>query len=72
MVVEITRVFGTTLKDNAVGKAIYQDFLPKALAAGTFVPSPRPEIVGEGLGSVQAGVDQIMKGVSAKKLVVKL
>jgi NADPH:quinone reductase-like Zn-dependent oxidoreductase len=65
-------LFGTTLKDNHVGKAIYQDFLPKALASGAFVPAPEPFVVGHGLESVQAAVDLLKKGVSARKIVVTL
>ncbi|KAJ9631097.1 hypothetical protein H2203_001628 [Taxawa tesnikishii (nom. ined.)] len=70
--VSVKNVFGTTLKDNAVGPAVYVDFLPKALQAGTFVPAPRPEVVGKGLEGVQTAVDRLMKGVSATKLVVTL
>ncbi|KAH0019744.1 oxidoreductase, partial [Aureobasidium melanogenum] len=70
--ISIERIFGTTLKDNAVGRAIYVDYLPKALASGAFVPAPGPQIVGKGLEHVQQAVDQVMKGVSATKLVVTL
>lgn len=70
--VKLMGIFGTTLKDNAVGSAIYQDYLPKALAGGTFVPSPSPMVVGHGLESVQKGIDTIEKGVSAQKVVVTL
>ena len=71
--VKMNNVFGTTIKDNAVGKAVYNDFLPKALKAGTFVPSPEPLIAGKGLESVQAGLDLYQKGgISAKKVVVSL
>jgi NADPH:quinone reductase-like Zn-dependent oxidoreductase len=70
--VVIARIFGTTLADNAVGKAIYEDFLPGALSNGTFVPSPAPEVTGHGLDAIQDAVNLIMKGVSAKKLVVTL
>ncbi|KAL9110685.1 MAG: hypothetical protein Q9227_004862 [Pyrenula ochraceoflavens] len=70
--VKVNGIFGTTLKDNQVGKAIYVDYLPKALKAGTFVPSPGPMIAGKGLESVQGAVDTIMKGVSATKVVVSL
>ncbi|OTB20770.1 hypothetical protein K445DRAFT_7537 [Daldinia sp. EC12] len=65
-------VFGTTLSGNFVGKAIYNDFLPAALKAGTFVPAPEPSIVGQGLEKIQEAVDLIKKGVSATKLVVTL
>lgn len=70
--VTVKSVFGTTLKDNHVGKAIYVDFLPNALAAGTFVPAPNPMVAGKGLGSVQEAVDLQAKGVSAQKVVVTL
>ncbi|KAH0147945.1 hypothetical protein KCU67_g11655, partial [Aureobasidium melanogenum] len=70
--ISIKRIFGTSLKDNAVGRAIYVDYLPKALASGAFIPAPGPQIVGNGLEHVQQAVDQVMKGVSATKLVVTL
>ncbi|KAL2867805.1 zinc-binding alcohol dehydrogenase family protein [Aspergillus lucknowensis] len=70
--VAVKMIFGTTLKDNAVGKAVYEDFLPKALKAKTFVPAPEPWVVGKGLESVQKAVDLMDKGVSAKKIVVSL
>jgi hypothetical protein len=70
--VKIKHIFGTSIKDNEVGKAIYEDFLPKALKAGTFVPAPEPLIAGKGLESVQGAVDLVNKGVSARKIVVAL
>lgn len=65
-------VFGTSLMKNEVGPAIYVDFLPKALAAGTFLAKPDPEVVGHGLGDIQKGLDLLKKGVSAKKIVISL
>ncbi|MCJ1475381.1 hypothetical protein MMC13_004043 [Lambiella insularis] len=65
-------IWGSTLIHNEVGKAIYEDFLPKALAAGTFVAAPEPEVVGTALDYIQAACDRLKKGVSAKKLVVLL
>ncbi|BDD60283.1 hypothetical protein MAP00_005421 [Monascus purpureus] len=70
--VTVKSVFATTLKDNHVGKAIYVDFLPNALAAGTFVPAPNPMVAGKGLENVQEAVDLQAKGVSARKVVVVL
>ncbi|XDG01028.1 hypothetical protein ABKA04_000643 [Annulohypoxylon sp. FPYF3050] len=70
--VQMYSIFGTTLKDNFVGKAIYNDFLPAALAAGTYVPAPEPIIVGKGVEKIQEAVDLVKKGVSAAKLVVTL
>ncbi|KAK3329981.1 zinc-binding oxidoreductase CipB [Apodospora peruviana] len=71
--VTIKQMFSTTIKDNAVGKAIYEDFLPAALQVGAFVPAPEPLVVGQGLDSVQVAVDRYRKGgLSAQKLVVLL
>jgi NADPH:quinone reductase-like Zn-dependent oxidoreductase len=70
--VTVKSILGTTLKDNEVGKAIYEDFLPKALEKGSFVPAPEPLFAGKGLESIQGAVDLIAKGVSAKKIVVLL
>jgi len=65
-------IFGSTLINNEVGKIIYQDFLPKALAEGTFIAAPDPLIVGQGLEYIQAACDLHKKGMSAKKAVVSL
>ncbi len=65
-------IFGSSLVDNGVGKAIYVDFLPKALAEGAYVAAPDPHVVGKGLEYVQAALDLQKKGVSAKKVVVSL
>ncbi|TVY29959.1 Zinc-binding alcohol dehydrogenase domain-containing protein [Lachnellula hyalina] len=60
------------IKDNGVGKAVYEDFLPRALAGGNYVAAPEPYIVGKGLENVQAGIETQKKGVSAKKVVITL
>ncbi|KAL8956112.1 MAG: hypothetical protein Q9183_006411, partial [Haloplaca sp. 2 TL-2023] len=65
-------VFSSDVKDNSIGKAIFEDYLPEALAKGKFVAAPDPHVVGKGLEHVQAGIDMIGKGVSAKKLVITL
>jgi NADPH:quinone reductase-like Zn-dependent oxidoreductase len=70
--VEAKFIWGTSLKDDEVGKAIYEDFLPKALAQGQFVASPEPLVVGKGLDFVQEALKVQMAGVSAKKVVVSL
>ena len=70
--VTIKHIFAITIKDNEVGKAVYEDFLPKALKAGTYVPAPEPLIAGKGLESVQGAVELVQKGVSAAKIVVSL
>ncbi|KAI9689093.1 MAG: hypothetical protein M1822_000830 [Bathelium mastoideum] len=63
---------GSDLVANEVGKGIYEEFLPRALADGAFVPAPEARVVGEGLERLQEGMDTVRKGVSAQKLVVTL
>ena len=65
-------VFATTLVENGVGKAVYEDYLPTALAEGSFRAAPEAEVVGTGLGSVQTGYERQAKGMVAKKVVVAL
>jgi hypothetical protein len=65
-------VWGSYLKKTDLGNAIFGEFLPKALAEKKYLAVPEPEIVGHGLEDVQAAMDLQRKGVSAKKLVVKL
>ena len=65
-------IFGGSLIDNGVGEAVYVDFLPRALAEGTYIAAPDPHVVGKGLEYVQAGFDLQKKGMSAKKVVVSL
>lgn len=65
-------IFGSTLLYNEIGKAIYVDFLPRALAEGAYIAAPDPYVIGKGLEKIQAGLDIQRKGVSAKKVVVSL
>jgi len=65
-------IFGTSLKANEVSTAIYQDFLPSALAEGRYIAAPPPYVVGHGLGDVQHALDVQRQGVSAQKVVVSL
>ncbi|KAG0646664.1 Dehydrogenase azaJ [Hyphodiscus hymeniophilus] len=65
-------IWGTSLKDNELGKIIYEDFLPEALAKGKYVAAPQSLIVGKGLEYLQEALDVQKKGVSAKKVVVSL
>ncbi|EKG22422.1 aflH/ adhA/ short chain alcohol dehydrogenase [Macrophomina phaseolina MS6] len=53
-------------------KAIWQDFVPRALQEGRLQPKPDPLVVGTGLDKIQDGLDALRAGVSAKKIVVKL
>lgn len=65
-------IFGSDPIANEIGKLIYEDFLPKALAEGKYVAAPDPMVVGKGLECVQEGFEVSINGVSAKKVVVLL
>ncbi|KAL8949440.1 MAG: hypothetical protein Q9222_004446 [Ikaeria aurantiellina] len=65
-------VYSTDIERNEVGKAVFERYLPDALAKGKFVAAPDAHVVGKGLEIVQAAFDLMEKGVSAKKLVVTL
>lgn len=70
--VEVKSVYAISIKDNEVGGAVYNDYLPQALAEGKFVAAPAPRVVGKGLEVIQTGIDEWGKGVSAEKIVVSL
>ena len=66
------QVQALSIRENHVGKAVWEDFLPKALQAGSFVPAPEPLVAGHGLEKIQNAVDLQMQGTSAKKVIVTL
>ena len=52
---------------------IFRVWLKEKLASGEFVPSPKIKVVGKGLESLQAGLDELKNlGASGVKLVVEL
>lgn len=53
-----------------VGKWIWGECVPQALANGTVQAKPDPLVVGNGLEGVQHAIDVQKNGVSAKKVVV--
>lgn len=59
-----------TVAGSGVGKAVFEDFLPKALESRSLVPAPEALIKGKGLESLQEAVDFQLTGTSAKKVVV--
>lgn len=65
-------VQATNATRSGQGRAVFRDFLPQALQRGSFVPAPSPEVVGHGLESIEPAMEAQRKGVSAKKLVVRL
>jgi hypothetical protein len=67
----VSGIWGISLKDNEVGPAIYADFLPTALANGTYRAAPVASIVGDDLARLPDAFRQFLAGGSAKKLVVR-
>lgn len=68
-------VFALTIFNGSnafVGKAVWEDFLPQALASGQIVPAPPAEIVGHGIEKVDEANQKQKAGVSAKKIVVTM
>ena len=65
-------IVGTTLKTNEVSGAIYQGFLPAALADGRYQAAPPPHVVGHDLAATQPALDTQRAGVSAQKIVIHL
>jgi Zn-dependent alcohol dehydrogenase len=60
------------ISGKEVAKAIYGEFLPKALEARKMKPKPDPVMIGKGLEHMQEGMDKVRAGVRATKIVVSL
>ncbi|KAH8649086.1 zinc-binding oxidoreductase CipB [Xylariales sp. PMI_506] len=70
--VELSYSASFGLADTAVGKRLWAEWLPAALADGSMKCKPNPEVIGRGLEKLQEALDTIGKGVNAKKIVVEL
>jgi NADPH:quinone reductase-like Zn-dependent oxidoreductase len=70
--VRVSGIWGGTLRDNEVGPAVYADFLPGALASGSYRAAPEAQVVGHGLERIPEALHLLRAGVSARKLVVTL
>jgi NADPH:quinone reductase-like Zn-dependent oxidoreductase len=70
--VNVSGIWGGTLKDNEVGPAIFGEYLPAALAVKEYRAAPEAVVVGEGLDQIPAALDRMRRGVSARKLVVRV
>lgn len=65
--------WGSSLADNEVGPAVWEYWIPNALAAGTLKCKPDARVVGKGLEAAQTACDIGVQGdISAAKLVVEL
>lgn len=65
-------IWGSSLRDDDLGQALWGDYLPSALASGAFRPVPAARVVGHDLAAVQTAIDLHRQGVSAEKVVVTL
>jgi formyltetrahydrofolate deformylase len=65
-------VWGSSLRDDEVGRRLWAEVLPAGLADGSLRALPEPLVVGSGLGAVQGALDRQRAGVSAQKVVVTL
>lgn len=65
-------VWGSSLRDDEVGRRLWAEVLPAGLADGTLRAVPEPLVVGSGLDAVQGALDRQRAGVSAQKVVVTL
>ncbi|KAL4726370.1 hypothetical protein ACLX1H_007051 [Fusarium chlamydosporum] len=54
--------------DKELSAWLYNDYISNALADGNFVPAPEPQVAGHGLEGLQAAMDTLNAGVSAKKI----
>ncbi|KAJ9614590.1 hypothetical protein H2200_002727 [Cladophialophora chaetospira] len=66
------QMYAALVPGTDVGKTLWKDFLPAALASGAYKPAPQAHVVGEGLEAIQLGLDTLKQGVSASKIVVDL
>ena len=64
-------VFGSSMAYNDISNALFERYLPDALAKGRFVAAPESQVVGHGLEKIQDGFGA-QKSVSARKIVVML
>ena len=70
--VRMRYIFSSSILGNDVSRAIYERFLPAALAEGRYTAAPQAAVVGHGLAAIPAALEMQKKGVSARKLVVTL
>ncbi|KAI0877192.1 oxidoreductase [Hypoxylon argillaceum] len=73
--VTIAFILAIAIRGNAVGKMVWEDFLPDALATGKyFLPYPEALVFGKGLGEIQRAMDSEgkKKAPGGKKTVVTL
>ncbi|KAK5630437.1 hypothetical protein RRF57_006152 [Xylaria bambusicola] len=75
--VRVEYIFAIDIRDKPASKRVWEDFLPDALATGQyFTPYPRARVFGNGLGVIQAAMDnegdREKKAPAGQKAVVTL
>lgn len=70
--IQVSAIWGGTPKDTPIGPAIWNIFLPNALADHRYQTAPAPFVTGHGLEAIPNTLTRLRKGVSAEKLVVTL
>lgn len=65
-------IWGSAIAISSVGPAIWEHYLPEALASGRHHLYPDAHVVGDALPAIQEAIDTLRRGVSARKLVITL
>lgn len=60
------------ISEDAVRRAIWEEWMEVALESGSLKALPMADIVGEGLEGINEALAIARKGVSGKKVVVKI
>ncbi|MET4780502.1 zinc-binding alcohol dehydrogenase family protein [Glaciihabitans sp. UYNi722] len=68
--IQVSAIWGGSPKDTFVGPAMWNAFLPDALANGRYTPAPPFEIAGHGLQAIPPALARVRKGVRAKKIII--
>jgi len=67
-----TSALRTGLDQAELGEWLFNEYLPKQLEKKTIVTAPKIEVVPGGISAAQKALDELKRGVSGEKLVVKL
>ncbi|SMH28312.1 NADPH:quinone reductase [Rathayibacter oskolensis] len=70
--VHVSAIWGGSPKDTAVGPAVWNDYLPAALADGRHRAAPEARVVGHGLAAIPEALARLRAGARAEKFVVTL
>jgi NADPH:quinone reductase-like Zn-dependent oxidoreductase len=63
-------IWGSAITASPVGPAVWNSYLPDALATGAHQLYPEPHVLSGGLPAIQGALDTLRGGISSKKLIV--